>query len=149
MLLQGLELIPLRQIRDDRGAVYHMLRRSDTHFAGFGEVYFSLVNPGVVKAWKCHRRMTSQLAVPHGEILLVLCDGRHGSPTAGQVQQVRLGEDAYRLAVIPPGIWYGFQNRGTKPALLTNCASIEHDDTEVERRPDDSVEIPYTWERST
>ena len=48
-MIDGVVITPLKQIRDERGAVLHMLRTDAPHFAGFGEVYFSVVNPGVIK----------------------------------------------------------------------------------------------------
>ena len=43
--IQGVKVVPLRQIRDERGAVYHMLKATDAHFLHFGEIYFSTVHP--------------------------------------------------------------------------------------------------------
>ena len=42
-MIDGVRLTPLRIIGDERGSVMHMLRATDAHFAGFGEVYFSTV----------------------------------------------------------------------------------------------------------
>ncbi len=147
MKIDGLILTDLRQMRDARGGVFHMLRASDPHFIRFGEVYFSMVGPGQVKAWKRHRRMTLNLAVPVGEILLIVYDDRPDSPTRGTVVQITLGEEpsAYRLATVPPMLWFGFANPGGQPALLANCATLEHDPDEVDRLPQDDDSIPYQW----
>jgi dTDP-4-dehydrorhamnose 3,5-epimerase-like enzyme len=45
--------------RTGRGSVMHMLRADAEHFQGFGEIYFSTVNPGAIKGWHIHREMTS------------------------------------------------------------------------------------------
>ena len=52
-----------------------MLKETDPHFVRFGEIYFSTVFPGVVKAWKNHRRMDANYACVHGRIKVVLHDG--------------------------------------------------------------------------
>jgi hypothetical protein len=57
-MIDGVQIIPLLQIPDERGKVMRMLRRTDLHFPDFGEVYFSIVFPGIVKGWHLHRRMT-------------------------------------------------------------------------------------------
>src|SRR5690349_19661138 len=57
-MIPGVVVSPLKQIPDERGMVMHMLKRTDAPFAGFGEIYFSIVNPGAVKAWKKHLQMT-------------------------------------------------------------------------------------------
>ena len=49
--IHDLRITPLRRIPDERGAVMHMLRADDPAFERFGEIYFSLVYPGVVKGW--------------------------------------------------------------------------------------------------
>jgi len=144
-LIKGVEVIPLQQIPDERGKVMHMLRIDDTHFQGFGEIYFSVVYPGVIKGWHLHRRMTLNYAVVSGMVKLVLYDPREDSTTKGQMEELFIGEDNYVLAKIPPGIWNGFKGIGVKPAIVANCATIPHDPDEIVRRDPFSKEIPYDW----
>lgn len=35
----GVRVTPLRRIPDERGTIYHMLRYTDPHFHGLGEIY--------------------------------------------------------------------------------------------------------------
>ncbi|HEX4341987.1 MAG TPA: dTDP-4-dehydrorhamnose 3,5-epimerase family protein [Verrucomicrobiae bacterium] len=144
-MIHDVLVTPLRQIPDDRGKVMHMLKRTDAAFREFGEIYFSLVNPGAIKAWKKHLRMTLNLAVIHGSARLVIYDDRAGSPTHGRFQENILGPDHYHLVTVPPGLWTGFIGLSTSPALLCNCASLPHDPTEVERKTADDQSIPYSW----
>jgi dTDP-4-dehydrorhamnose 3,5-epimerase len=145
-MLDGVIITPLRQIEDPRGKVMHMLRRDSPVFTEFGEIYFSVVNPGAVKGWNRHRRMTLNYAVPHGRILLVLVDERSGSATAGRTQEILLGDGHYNLVTIPPMLWTGFKGLGDTPALIANCASLPHDPDEVERRAPDDPAIPFHWQ---
>ena len=140
-MIDGVIITPLKQIRDERGAVLHMLRSDAPHFAGFGEVYFSIVNPGVIKGWRRHRKMTMSLAVPKGRVKLVLADGK------GAIQEIILGEDQaeYQLVTVPPMVWNGFQSIGAEAAIIANCASIVHAPDEAERLPLDTPEIEYAW----
>lgn len=140
-MIDGVVITPLKQIRDERGAVLHMLRTDAPHFAGFGEVYFSIVNPGVIKGWRRHTEMTMSLTVPKGQVKLVLADG------GGAVQEIVLGEDEvdYQLVTVPPMVWNGFQCISSEPAIIANCASIPHAPDEAERIPLDSSEIEYSW----
>ncbi len=137
---------PLRQIPDERGKVMHMLRRDDPWFQGFGEIYFSVVYPGVVKGWHLHRRMTLNYAVVHGMIKLVLYDDREGSLTRGEIQEVFTGEEFYALVTIPPGVWNGFKGVGIKPAIVANCATEPHSADEMVRRDPQDPTIPYAWD---
>lgn len=77
-------------------------------------MYFSEVEPGCVKAWKCHTRQTQRFAVPVGQLKIVLYDDRPESPTRGRIMEVLLGRpDNYALLQIPPRVWYGFTAAGS------------------------------------
>lgn len=122
-----------------------MLRRDDPHFEEFGEIYFSIVNPNVVKGWHLHRTMTLNYAVPIGRVRLVLFDGRTGSSSHGVVQEIELDPERYALVRIPPGVWNGFLGLGPTPSLVANCATEPHDPTEIVRKPPRTSDIPYDW----
>ena len=143
--IHDVRLTPLRRIPDERGAVLHMLREDDPAFERFGEVYFSLVYPGVIKGWHLHKRMTLNYAVPVGMVKLVCYDDRAQSPTRGVVQEIHIGELNYALATIPPLVWNGFKAEGDRPALVANCATVAHDPTEIERLDPIENSIPYDW----
>ena len=145
MSIAGVQVVPLERIADDRGAVLHMLRATDPHFRGFGEIYFSSVYPGVVKAWKNHRRLTANYACVHGRIRIVLYDDREDSSTRGELLEVVVGPDEHALVVIPPGIWHGFQGLGEPVSILANCATEPSSPDELDRRDPTSSAIPYQW----
>lgn len=144
-MIDGVTIVPLTQIPDERGKVMHMLRRTDPHFREFGEVYFSVVFPGAIKGWHLHKRMVINYAVPVGRIKLVLYDERDESPTRGQIQELFLGQDNYCLATVPVGVWNGFKGYGTTEAVVCNCATIVHDPDEIERLDPFDPRIPYDW----
>lgn len=145
-MINGVTIRSLRQILDERGKIMHMLRCDNEGFAGFGEIYFSCIYPGVVKAWHIHTKMTLNYAVPIGRIKLVLYDDRKGSPTKGEIQEIFLGPDNYCLVTIPPLVWNGFKGIGGETALVANCSTIPHDPEEITRRDPRDPSIPYQWE---
>lgn len=145
-MIDGVKITPLKQIPDERGRIMHMLRADAPHFVGFGEIYFSSVYPGAIKGWHLHKRMTINYAVPHGNIKFVLYDGRDGSPTKGELQEIFLGPDNYCLVTVPPLIWNGYKGMGVYPAIVANCASIAHDPDEMDRLDPFDPLIPYDWE---
>jgi dTDP-4-dehydrorhamnose 3,5-epimerase len=146
-MIEGVRVTPLRIIPDERGAIFHMLRATDPHFRQFGEIYFSLIYPGVIKAWHIHSEMTLNYAVPAGMIKLALYDGRAESPTRGEVMELFLGERNYQLVTVPPGVANGFKGIGTVPALVANCATHPHDPAGLEMTRVDPFknDIPYDW----
>ena len=145
-MIDGVVITPLKQIPDERGKIMHMLRSDDPQFERFGEIYFSMIYPGAIKAWHLHTKMTLNYAVVSGTIKLVLYDPRTSSPTKGEVQEIFLGEQNYVRVKIPPGIYNGFKGVGTTPALVANCATIPHDPAEIQRLDPFSKDIPYSWD---
>ena len=146
MKIDGVQVIPLRRIPDERGTVMHMLKATDPHFQQFGEIYFSTVYPGVVKGWHRHREVTLNYSCVFGRIKLVLYDERSESATRGNLQEIFLGPDDYSLVVIPPGIWNGFKGMEEPYAIVANCATHPHDPERSERVDPFENHIPYRWE---
>lgn len=145
-MIDGVLVRPLRQIPDERGKIMHMLRVDDPHFERFGEIYFSVVYPGVIKGWHIHRVMALNYAVVSGTIKLALFDERPQSPTRGEVMELFPGESNYVLVHIPPGVWNGFKGIGVSPAIVANCSSHPHDPHEIDRLDPFSDRIPYKWD---
>ncbi len=144
--IQGVQVIQKKKIIDDRGAIFHMLKVSDPEFQKFGEIYFSKIHPGVIKAWHHHSRMTLNYLVVTGSIQLGLWDGRKDSPTYGMTQTIYLDEQFSQLAIVPPGVWNGFKGLGPTSSIVANCATEAHDPLEITRRPHNDKEIGYNWE---
>lgn len=144
-MIDGVLVEKLQNIEDRRGKVMHMIRRDSPLFTAFGEIYFSTVNSGVVKAWRKHSKMTQCFAVPVGKIKLVIFDDKEGSSTKGNIWEMETGEDNYCLVKIPPMLWYGFKGMSGIPALIANCTDMPHDPSEITRADPSDAAIPYVW----
>jgi dTDP-4-dehydrorhamnose 3,5-epimerase len=144
-MLEGVFWEPKKVIRDGQGAVLHHLRSDDPLFAGFGEIYCSAIPPGMVRAWKLHKKVCQRMIVPVGKVRFVLFDPRKGSSTLGQTQKIMLSREKHGLFGIPPGIWYGFEGLGPGESLIVNCANQPHDPQEVERLPLLNDVLPVKW----
>lgn len=141
--IEGVVLTPLKKFNNEQGSVYHALKKTEENYAGFGEAYFSTVKHGVVKGWKKHTIMLSNLIVPVGEIRFVLFDDRPQSKTKGNIMDVTLSiENYYRLS-IPVNIWLAFQGIGKSTNLLLNISSITHDPNECKNLPIENTTIPF------
>jgi dTDP-4-dehydrorhamnose 3,5-epimerase len=138
---------PLNVFADERGAVLHMFRNDHPWFARFGEVYFSEVNPGVIKAWKRHREMTQHFAVPSGKIRLVVFDDRPDSPTRGSHRNIHAGAGPTITAWCGCLLAYGTDSKGEPkdPSLLANCTDLPHDPNESENKDLHDPSIPFSW----
>jgi len=144
-MIEGVEVVPLRRIPDERGCILHMMRCDDPVFEKFGEIYFSCVYPGAIKGWHLHKRMALNYAAIVGMVKLVLYDGRESSPTRGQIVELFLGEQNYQLVHIPPLVWNGFKGYGEKMAIVANCATEPHEPEEMVRLNPFTDEIAYDW----
>ncbi|TQE83112.1 dTDP-4-dehydrorhamnose 3,5-epimerase family protein [Leptospira noguchii] len=146
VLLEGVVITSLKEIFDPKGSVLHMIRADDPEYNGFGECYFSEINPGFVKAWKFHKKQTQNFTVPFGKIRLILFDSRENSKTKGKIQEIILGRpENYQRVTIPPQIWYGFTCISKEKAFIANFTDVPHDPTESERLPEHNSFIPFTW----
>ncbi len=145
-MIQGVLILPLKQIPDERGKIMHMLRSDDEHFEKFGEIYFSVIYPGVIKGWHIHTEMILNYAVVQGTIKLVLYDDRADSPTRGEIMEIFPGEANYSLIKVPPNVWNGFKGIGTTAAIVANCSTIPHRPDEIRRLDPFQNHIPYNWD---
>jgi dTDP-4-dehydrorhamnose 3,5-epimerase len=144
-MIEGVKVIQLQRICDERGVIMHMLKRTDPHFRGFGEVYFSCAYPGAIKAWHIHKEMVVNNCCVVGMVKLVIYDLRADSPTRGNLMELFIGEHNYCLVQIPPGLANGYKALGNQMAILANCASLPHDKDEIEYIDPLKNDIPYDW----
>ena len=144
-LIEGVQVIPLQRIPDERGTIYHMLRSTDPYFTRFGEIYFSTVYQGVIKGWHLHKNMTLHYACIHGRVKLVIYDEREGSATKGAIDEIFLGPDNYSLVIVPPGLWNGFKGMATGHSIIADCIDIPHSEADSMRMDPLHSHIPYDW----
>jgi dTDP-4-dehydrorhamnose 3,5-epimerase len=144
-IIEGVKIIPLARIPDERGTIFHMLRSTDPHFIQFGEIYFSSIYQGIIKGWHRHKEMTLNYACIFGQIKLVLFDERDTSPTNGTLMEVFLGVDNYSLVIIPPDVWNGFKGISEPFSIVANCCTHSHDPSRSMRMDPFKNHIPYDW----
>ena len=138
--VNDISITSLKKINLQGGGVMHAMKKSDDTFKGFGEAYFSQINPGEIKAWKLHSKMTMNLIVPIGEVEFVFID------SIGGIRRERIGKENYSRLTVPPGIWFGFRGVSKALSLLLNLANIEHSPKEVQRK--EVNEMKYNWEET-
>jgi dTDP-4-dehydrorhamnose 3,5-epimerase len=140
--IDGAKAIVKKVIRDERGMVAHMMRSDSPEFSGFGEIYFSFVNPGIVKGWKLHEKVGQNLTVPVGSILFTLYDPRPEASSKGKYFSIKLSLDDHRLLQIPAGVWYAFENLSDYQSMIVNCVDTPHDPSESKTMPINASELP-------
>lgn len=137
--LQNIKIVKLKKFPTDGGDVLHFIKDGDVGFKNFGEVYFSNVKYGKVKAWKKHLKMTMNLVVPLGEVKFVF----HLPESKNKFRVENIGLSNYSRIIVPPGIWFGFKGLSKNNNLVSNLANIKHD-------PQESINVEknffsYKW----
>ena len=148
LAIEGVFFSPRASIPTPGGPVLHLLKGNGLARLCHGEIYFSEVWPGHIKAWKRHRLQTQHFAVPHGRLLLAIYDDRPNSPSRGVLLDLVLDrQTAWGILRIPPGLWYGFAAIGQDAALICNCADQPHDPAEGEKTAPDDPKMPDFFTR--
>jgi len=146
--IEGVKVIPLKRIPDERGVIMHGVKKGDL-LNDFGEVYFSKIYKDAIKGWHLHRTLFLNYICIYGTIKLVLYDMRETSSTFKKIQEIFIGQDNYCLVHIPPGIANGSKGLGSPYSIVCNVASEPHDPSVKYLRIDPySREIPYDWART-
>jgi len=147
-MIEGVKVKDLKVIPDDRGMLMEMLRSDDPDFQKFGQVYMTMVYPGVVKAWHYHKKQTDHFVCVGGMAKVALYDDREGSPTRGETNTFVIGWQRQRMVIIPPGVYHGFTPAGSEPAYIVNVPTelYDLDDPDEFRRPFDDPAIGYDWD---
>lgn len=145
-MIEDVKITPLKQIKDSRGKIMHMLRSDYSVFKSFGEIYFSTVNPKIIKAWHLHKEATLNYVCVKGRVELALFDERDQSKTKGKYQKIILSPEDYFLVTIPPYIWNGFKGLHEEESIIANCLDQPHDEQEMVRKDPQDNYFKYKWE---
>lgn len=147
--IEGVVFQSLKVVPDERGRLMEIMRRDDSFFTGFGQVYLSTVYPGVVKAWHYHNLQDDRFTCVRGMVKAVLYDDREGSPTRGSLNIFHIGEYQPALIVIPAGVFHGWKCISEHEAYVINIPSEPYNRTNPDefRVDPHSGAIPYDWSR--
>mgnify|MGYP006426815509 CR=1 FL=1 len=143
MEINGVVIEEPKSFVDERGKLLRMVRKDSPLFDNCSEIYFSVINPNVIKGWKKHLKMTQLFSCPSGNIKLVIFDDRPQSTSFQTYLEVNFGEQNHKLIKVPPGVFYAFKCESDIPAVMVNCANMIHDDNEVVHEAIDSDKISY------
>jgi dTDP-4-dehydrorhamnose 3,5-epimerase len=146
-MIDGVCVKQLKVIPDERGYLMEMLRADDPFYQRFGQVYLTVVYPGVVKGWHYHKLQTDHFVCVNGTAKVVLYDRREGSATNGEVNEFFMGERNNILVTIPVGVLHGMKGVGTEPAMIINVPThtYQYDDPDEYRVDPHDNDVPYDW----
>lgn len=144
-MISGVVLKDLEMHKDERGALFEILRADYPEFKGFGQAYMTICKPGWVKGWHYHLQQQDYFCVLRGKAKVVLYDQRNDSVTHGEINEFPFDADKPQVLVIPVGVVHGFEAILGETAWILNlpdhlynyCQPDEH------RIPLHSPDIPY------
>ena len=143
--ISGVIVTPLRRIPDERGSIFHCVKRSELNY-DLAEVYFKKLYANVINGWHLHQTMTLNYTTFLGTTKLVVCDLREKSDTFGNLMEFYCGEDNYCRVLIPPGVANASQCVGGPLSMFANTPDKEHDPSlKYERIDPFNGRIKYQW----
>lgn len=134
--MNGVLLTKEKHILNEKGDIFHIIKKTSNGFSKFGEAYFTTIKQNEIKGWKKHKKMTLNLAVPVGEVEFVVSDGK------GNFEKNTLSPKNYYRLTVSPNLWVAFRGVGDYN-LVINIADLEHNPDEAENI--DLKEIKYEW----
>jgi dTDP-4-dehydrorhamnose 3,5-epimerase len=104
--IDGLMIVTLKQVGDDRGTVREFHRASDESWGPWSQVNVTETNRGALRGLH-GEDMTKLVGVVAGEAFGAYVDARPSSPTRGKVVTVPL--EVGTQVLVPAGVCNGFQ----------------------------------------
>ncbi len=150
-MIEGVILKDLIIHRDERGALFEILRSDENIFNKFGQAYITICKSGWVKGWHYHLKQVDYFCVVQGKAKIVLYDRRQDSSTYGTIEEYILDVEKPQLLRIPAGIVHGFECVSDTECCILNLPTepYKRDNPDEYRIPLDSDEIPYEpWKKS-
>jgi dTDP-4-dehydrorhamnose 3,5-epimerase len=150
--IAGVVFRPTRPVPHEDGHVTEVARATwDVLGEPIVQVHLTTTLPGRVRAWGLHQGLSDRLFVVDGLVKIAVFDGRHGSPTAGRINEFTVSARNPGLLIIPPNLYHGWKNIGTSEAIIINMPTRMYNyeapdaldlpwDTEAAHRI-----VPYQW----
>ena len=131
--------VPAPIFADDRG--WSITNQLQGVLSAEGQVNYSVLYPGVVKAWHRHRLQTDFWLGVDGHLKV----GIHRQED-GHTWMAVVGEKRPGVLIIPPPLWHGATVAGPTSAALFYYVThaYNHAAPDEERRPHDSV-TDFDW----
>lgn len=132
--------VPQPVFADDRGWSY--MNQFVGVLAEQGQINYSVMYPGVVKAWHRHFKQTDFWMVLHGHLKL----GVVNEDTDDRWVKV-MGDKSPGIAIVPPTLWHGAATVGPENAGLLYFVTHQYDpkQPDEDRRAWDSI-AGFPWD---
>ena len=124
-MINKIEIIELEKHEDKRGILLKILKNSDIENKEFGEIYFTSLHPGIIRANHYHEKTTEWFCVLNGKGKLVLRNNETNETT-----QILM--DNKKVVKIPINVSHAIKNTGDEEMSLLVYSDLEYN----EKNPD-------------
>jgi dTDP-4-dehydrorhamnose 3,5-epimerase len=145
-MIDGVAIKSIVTHPDERGFFREIIRCTDDFFSeGFGQLSYSHMVDGVVKAWHIHKTQIDWWYLLRGVAKVALFDLRPKSNTYRQLNEFDMDEDTHNIILkVPAGVAHGLKIlKG--PADLVYVTSTVYNKDEEGRIAYDDAMIGYDW----
>ncbi len=133
--------VPINIYTDDRG--WSIMNQYQGVLDPEGQINYSHMYPGVIKAWHRHQLQTDFWIVTRGHVKA----GVHCETTDRRWLSI-MGQMSPGVTIIPPPLWHGLATVGDEPAGLLYYVTHAYNpaDPDEQRRPVDAIDFPWAVE---
>ena len=148
-MIKGVHYIKNSIHADERGFLQEVLHKDETFNVKFGQLNYTYVRQGVIKAWHMHQIQTDYWFVIDGALKAVLWDTREDSPSYNEVSEYLLGTYPNNgMLVIPPGVAHGLKAlENTKMIYVVSEMYNPKDEGRIAHDVMVDDEVVYDWLR--
>ncbi|MFX0180863.1 MAG: dTDP-4-dehydrorhamnose 3,5-epimerase family protein [Candidatus Hodarchaeota archaeon] len=140
-LIEGVRVKEIKKFIDDRGYFSELVRTDWSELIqndSIVQINLSHSYPNIVRAW--HRHLRGQIdyfICIKGAIKVCAYDDRDNSPTHGELDEIILSDDCFKVARIPGILWHGYKVLGINAAKVLYLVTklYKYDAPDEERRP--------------
>jgi dTDP-4-dehydrorhamnose 3,5-epimerase len=121
VVIEGVEVTPLRYFNDPRGWLAEIYREDELAVRPVMG-YVSLTHVGVARGPHEHKNQADVFVfMGPSTFRIYLWDSRTSSPTAGRKMVFEAGESFQARVVVPAGVVHAYKNVGNRDGLVINC----------------------------
>ncbi|MEK7148150.1 MAG: dTDP-4-dehydrorhamnose 3,5-epimerase family protein, partial [Patescibacteria group bacterium] len=139
-----IEIKKLNIFANDQGYSFETIRADDKIYRGkFGQVFVSILYPGVIKGWHLHHKQTEYTTCIKGDIKYVaLKENPDGTKS---VQVLTIGERNPIVVYVPTGIWHGYTSLSNSEAVTMHLMDKPYDIKDPDTDRKDPYEFGDFW----
>ena len=121
---------------DDRGWAYYDIFNTLKE----GQINYSVLYPGVIKAWHRHKLQTDYFCVISGNARVALHDSEKN-----KTETYFIGEKNPIVLKIVPGLWHGYTTLGLEPCGLLYFVDKRYDSSHPDEERASWDSFGYDW----